>query len=443
MALDLQCEFLSSPYREWLVKGFRNKKWLFKHVRNTRDHQDFLDVDHDFELQPSVVVKQLYFREKTRTMVLSVDCAKRQMIIKIFFLLEPGKMSQQDNGAPEIHAEKTKDKKGKSERDNLSGQLASFDVEIKYLHIFSRLVSLHVTPHLALPVCRSIVPAHVVRKILPLTTEKDTAKKMLGKNPTDLFMVFFAEKANHGTFTSLVKDDFPKMRRPHVNYILVALIYQIIYTLACIHIRLPSFKHNDLHTSNVLLSKIDPQKIQQVYPSEQYYVRYKDEFNQECFIDTLVCPYRTMLWDLYFASVDSSDAKRWNLGKMSPIRTTVGPLHLKDSRVIANQYTDLHKFFDTLEYVLRSSGQWKKLEACIVNFFDDVVPSAYKCMAIENPKRREKLKLHEVHHTSPRDLLQHPIFNCLRIPIDGQTAPLESYDMIGKLNESGKKKDFM
>ena len=91
---------------------------------------------------------------------------------------------------------------------------------------------------------------------------------------------------------------------------------------------------------------------------------------------------------------------------------------------------------DTLEFILRTAKVWRKLEPCVTNFFNEVVPEMYKCAAANRPsKYRDVININNIHHTTPRDLLVHPLFHCLRIPIDEHIAPLESYNTRSMMDE--------
>ena len=61
------------------------------------------------------------------------------------------------------------------------------------------------------------------------------------------------------------------MKVTQLNYILTSLIFQVVYTLAGVHSKLPSFRHNDLHCSNVLISHMDVCKIKEMYKASDYY----------------------------------------------------------------------------------------------------------------------------------------------------------------------------
>ena len=426
MATDLQRDFMSCRYRLWLIHRFRTRmcpRTLFVSASQTLNI-DCLDIDAGFKLQPTVKITQMYFRAKTRTMVFNVASGQHELVMKIFYLQEPSQASNINLPQPAT-----------------ASTLASHDIEVKYLHLFSRLILNHVTPHLIIPLFRSVTTFEQLKGLLRTSnaTSKDMHLLSNGEKKNDLYMVFFAEKANHGTLTSLVRGDLKAMRNLRLNYVLVAIMYQVVYTLACIHIRLPSFKHNDLHTSNILLSYIDTEKIKIAFPSQQLCVCYVDETGNNAYIDINTCPYRTLLWDLFFSNVSEDDAKRWDLGPMQPRRTTLGGNSAKDARITPNQYSDLYKMMDTLEFVLRTADVWPKLEPNVVRFFDDVVPPAYKCAGLERTDDyKNNLKIHNFHYTTARDLLSHPVFNMLRQPIDEDVSPIETY----KFNQRLKKHAF-
>lgn len=412
MSLQLQKAFLSSPYRIWFARSVRYKKdpsWLFDWVNHNTNQFDFLDLS-SFQLQKHVKLEQIYFRQKTRTIVFNLNFANNQQIIlKIFYLQEP----YEDAPGP---------------------TLQSCDVEVAYLHLLSRLVNSHVTPHICLPMGRSILTDNALRAFMEKKVTRSVLNQLAG-NRSDRYMALFAERANHATLTDLVRKDMKNMKPARLHYVLVSVIYQVVYTLAVIHLRFPSFKHNDLHTSNVLMSHVKIDKIQQVSPSDQHFVCYTEESGKNAFIDLTVCPYRSMIWDTYFASIDRADAERWKLGTVCPKRTRLGGQSSTTARIVPNQYTDIHKLLDTLEYLLKTTSLWNMLQPNLKKFFNEVVPHAYKCASAQKSiAERDKLKMHLIHHTTCRDLVSHPIFNVLREPLDGK--PLEIYNAMRSIKKN-------
>ena len=371
-----------------------------------------LDIQDDFELISNVRMSQMYFRAKTRTVVLDVhvsDESAPKVILKVLWLPEPSTVP--------------------------NGFAPSCDVEVKYLSLLSRLLNRHVTPHLTLPVARCMMRYAQVKRLLRRSCSIKTILQMAPGHGEDRYMAFFAERANHETLTNLIRKDMLTMRPSQLHYVLVCVIYQVVFTLAAVHIRLPSFKHNDLHTSNVLIHLLDLPRMREDSSSSTHFVRYTEESGRDAFIDLSACPYRVMLWDFYFASINEADARRWGLGDTCPARKRLGASRCTTSRVCVNQYTDLHKMLDTLEYVLRTAKLWQKLYPHMRQFFDDVVPTKYKCASIQRPASgREKLDLHSVQHSTPRDLLSHPIFSLLEKPNSRRPIqPLEAYHAMRSL----------
>jgi hypothetical protein len=424
MSADLQKAFASSPYRCWQARMTRlstgsAKGWLFASAKPVKGREDFLEIQEDLVFNKGCKTSLRYFREATRTCIVDVMFPRGSVIMKVFQLSNSDLATRREAQGLRLRTTEFKCEEHK--------RLASCDVEIKYLALFARLTETHVTPHMTIPICRSIVQYPEVERLLNGLGSK-LLKGMKGASASR-YMIMFAEKANYGSITDLVRKEFPKMRRRQLNYVLTCMIFQVVYTLACIHIRLPSFKHNDLHASNVLVGEINVKEVTAASPGT-HYVRYTDEHGDHFCVDVSACPYRAMLWDMFYGSVNVADARRWGIGAMAPSKTRLGRNGSKRSRVVANQYYDLHKFLDSVEFLLRGSKQWDRLEAPLQKFFAQVLPETYKCASVGRPHAyTEKIHLHLIQHTTCRDLLRHPVFDSLRVSETwSDVAPLEAYN---------------
>lgn len=407
MSVDIQRAYGSVHYRAWFIKGLRHKRregWLFQKA-NIRYDERFPHITWDFKFQNEVRASMIYFRKSTRTVVAKISLGNADgncAVVKIFQTHEP---------ATRVGSE--------------SKFLASHEIEMRCLHLFSSLVAAHVTPHITLPVCATPLLPHQVAPLLDGFPDH-VIKTMSNEGK---YMLMIAEYANHQAVTQLVYKKLKTLKRKHASYIMKCIIYQVVYTLACIHLRLPSFRHNDLHTSNVLLNLIDIDLVSALRPDEFQYVRYCDETGHHVFIDLVACPYRVMLWDFFFSSIRPEDAERLAIDPCTPRSSRLGRRGPKGSKSDVNQYFDMNKFLDTLWGILKDSKQWDRMDDSIKQFFKDVMPDKYRCSSIGRQHRyRTEAKLFAVNHTTARDLLRHPVFNSLRIPFPTTSAPLAEYD---------------
>lgn len=404
MSIETQRAFLSSPYRVWFIRNLRcsvGEKWLYQKVSPISDER-FPIMRWDFRFHAGTTLQMVYMRRETHTIVARVHLGNAEgssVVMKVFRVKEPPK-----SGAT---------------------RLTSQEMEIRCLHLFSSLVAHHITPHFALPVHACHIMSHQVPAVLHGLDSKSVQRIV----KTGQYMVLISERANGGSMTQLVTKILPGLRRPHMNYVLTCVLYQVIYTLACLHMRIPSFRHNDLHTSNVLLQAMDIEALDAVRADRTHYVRYLDETNRPLFIDLRTCPYRVLIWDHFYSSVSTADAKKWDLTPCTPADTHLGNGSDPYSRVHANQYYDVNILLDTTEHLLKRSKQWKHLGRHLREFFADALPSAYKCMAVDKPhKHRNTIKLSSCQHTSARDLLSHHVFEQLRQPLVTGDPPLEAYE---------------
>jgi hypothetical protein len=208
----------------------------------------------------------------------------------------------------------------------------------------------------------------------------------------------------HVILSEFVETSLTPLVRKLSAYQLKCLLFQTVYTLAAIQYTIPSFRHNDLHLSNVLVQSIDSVGLSAMYPGKQLCTRYKMG-HQTFYHNINLCPRRALLWDFYFSSINTEDATRLGLTQV------VNDRFVETGMSARNQYYDLHKLFDSLEYVLENQGMSKELRGLI----DHVVPVKYKCMSKGlKPEAKRDMKLSEVMVTNPLDLLNHVYFKELQ-----------------------------
>ncbi len=147
------------------------------------------------------------------------------------------------------------------------------------------------------------------------------------------------------------------------EYQFKVLLFQVFYTLFVVQEQIPSFRHNDLHTSNILIQTLEPPKdltkSHTVYciPEKTYYHSIRP------------CPYRCLLWDMYFSNMSLEECP-------TSIVSSVPSQQQRSS------YVDVHKLIDSLEYVLRktSTSYQSRVQPYLQDFIDLVVPLSAKRM---------------------------------------------------------------
>ena len=134
------------------------------------------------------------------------------------------------------------------------------NAEICMLKLLSYFVLRCHTPHIILPICTfntSIKPF--------LTLQEDEIVAKDNQKYTDFInnykqghyyetvSVVISEWANRGDLSMFLKKNYQKLKLIHWQ----CIFFQIISTLAVIHSKYPSFRHNDLKANNILISKND------------------------------------------------------------------------------------------------------------------------------------------------------------------------------------------
>ena len=225
------------------------------------------------------------------------------------------------------------------------------EAEVVFLRKLANLVIQDVTPHIALIVARCIEVAQPVNKQVIIAEYGDAT------------VTKAASKLN--------------------DYEIKVLIFQVLYTLAVIQQRWPSFKHYDLHTSNVLL--------QNLQPTVRGFTTYTLNDDIVFYHDLKRCPKVALLWDFFFATTD-----------LPP-----------------NQYVDVHKFLDSLEYARQAAKMSQELRELL----DQAVPTRHKMFS-----KGEKWRIPTEMVTTPGLLLTHPYFKELRSkPGAGKMSSLANY----------------
>jgi hypothetical protein len=364
--MELKESFRSASHRLGFIDKIRTGQFeLFNNLKfdPKSDFLDFEFVGTLPELNEDIKVTRIYTRKETQTYVLKLTSKAQKfppVILKVYQIEE------------------------KEEKKQKSIGLLRYEVEIRYLRLLSDLVIFHHCPHITLPIGRAVV-------------NRETASSLIGggaKVKPGKYHVILSESAET-SLTDLIS------KRQLTSYQLRVILFQIVYTLAAIQKIFPSFRHNDLHLSNVLVQKLDTQQLPRGTNNYCIYYLGKEQ-EKKFFHDVVRCPFRILLWDMYFSSIGDVE--------------TLAPPRSSRSNV-ANKYYDLHKLFDSLEYVIEGTRTKGLLNGKLKKLVDDVVPAAYKCMS-KNLTREEKseLKLHTIHHITPEELLNHDFFTSLLKP---------------------------
>ena len=307
-------------------------------------------------LHPDVVVEQLYERKQTETHVYKLCHPQLTIVLKAYRIRSAEPVER----------------------------LASFDIEIRYLRLFAELVSRGISPHFTLPIGRVVLPAIRLQSLLPDLPMID---------PGD-YHVILSECADE-SLTQRLRD--PRLTGAQLR----VLLFQCLYTLAAVQHLFPSFLHNDLHCSNVLVQRVG------VSVATGAYTRYRDAEQRSFYHDLHETPYRALLWDMYFGSISTEDEQHAGLTRVS-----------SECLSVHNQYLDVHKLCDSVYSVLYAvhGGRRPLGDTGVFEFLEFAVPDRYQCHRKGlTAKAKTALNLSAVHHTTPAKLLGHAYFEPLRV----------------------------
>jgi len=249
------------------------------------------------------------------------------------------------------------------------------DIEVLMLSLFSRLVARDVSPHFVLPIGRML-------------TSTRTANMLTGRVLKDgNYSVILSEHADT-SLSNLIQ------QQAISPFELKAMLFQAIYTLAIIQAMMPTFRHNDLHASNVLVQNFHAETILSSRPDACVVYEFK---GTKFYIPVNKCQMRCLLWDFFYAS--SQDRKG-----LLPTR------HEDTNYSSQNRYYDMHKLVDSIHYLMpKARGELR-------TFIDSVVPDSKKCMCHKlGGAERAKLGIESNEFvTCRRVLLKHSYFDELK-----------------------------
>ncbi len=218
-------------------------------------------------------------------------------------------------------------------RKNIYGPLDHVErpenAEIMIIRCLSYFVVNKQTPHIVLPIATfksSIKPflTLIDKDVIGAKNKKYIKflkKYMKGEFYNDV-SILISEWANMGDLLEFIRNNY----REFSLITWKTIFFQIISTLAVIHNKFPSFRHNDLKANNILVHKRETCKSRFIYTVNRH--RYA--------IQNI--GYQIKLWDFDFACIPG----KINNAKVSAEWTD--RINVNPER---NQYYDIHFFFNT------------------------------------------------------------------------------------------------
>lgn len=315
-----------------------------------------------------VVVSSVYERKETKTYIFQISTAQGARVAAKLYAVSKEELKTGDNEY----------------------------VEVRYLKLLNELCFGKRCPH------STLLYGHVV------LTLADASSLFPNILPASHYLLVLAEMAD----TNLNLE----VQSGHLSEpALIGVLLQCFITLTVLHGVFPSFRHNDLHMANVLLQKL---------PSEErLYVKYTI-YKKEYWIGLDVCPYRILLWDMNHSSIDNNAEEHPKLETLVPNKTKMHGAAKSNQ----NQYYDLHKLLDSMEYVIKAR-KLSNVYPTVLGFVTDVVPTDLKCMTKNlTIEQRKDLGLWKNEPTTAKKVLEnHDLFAQFRTKPQGNYRVLCKY----------------
>jgi hypothetical protein len=320
--------FKSSGYRLHQIWLLHNEHYNIFYKFSVDTNSDYVDITKIRPMCQNTASVQIYYRKATATWVYKLTIPGLSIAVKIYKI-----------------------------KEYTPSTVYHHDLEVRYLVMFRNLVENSICPHILLPIGRLIHKGHLIKSIFPTVPVCKTSK----------YTMIMTECAD-SSLTEFVQTKY-------IHYELKCAMFQVIFTLLAIQHCVPSFRHNDLHMSNVLVQYIDTARITKVLGESVPYVQYTTPDNKHYWINLSNVTMRVLLCDMFYASSQSVDI-------MKPL----SPYMSNDPKNASHAYCDMHKFFDSCEYVLTRIHKFK--DSKMRDFFNYIVPEPLKCAS-----RGKKYKL--------------------------------------------------
>jgi len=210
-------------------------------------------------------------------------------------------------------------------------------------------------------------------------------KKVTSYSLSNKSIILYSKYAQHKSLRHLLKNH-------NISEIELYIIsFQIIYTLAHIFKKIPSYRHNDLTTSNIL-----------IYADENY-----DENDDKYYIyiyDNIyykipVIKYVTKIWDFSFSNIAGEVHNKYAL-----IFNKIG---IYDN---VNRYYDIHLLFSDIMYSLENYTYLSQMQETfnMEELLKYIIPVKYR--PINNKYVKNMRMLLQKEYTTPHDIMIHTRF---------------------------------
>lgn len=239
------------------------------------------------------------------------------------------------------------------------------NTELRVLKLLSYFVVTKNSPHLVLPITTFHTAittfVKIPQSIVNLDDEKNNnyiefVEKYKKGKFENLVSVLISEWANGGDLLDYIRSNYKKMTLHHWRVI----FFQILYTLALIHKKYPTFRHNDMKANNILV------QLTENKTDIKHYSYYFDKYK---FIIKDI-GIQIKIWDFDFSSID---------GHIENDKVNAEWANKINVNKSENKYYDMHYFFNTL-----SSKRFFPefydggVPPEIVDFVNRIIPSQFR-----------------------------------------------------------------
>lgn len=288
------------------------------------------------------------------------------------------------------------------------------NVELLILKRLSYFVVKRITPHFVIPLgtfnteIGHFIDVHP--NIIDLNEKKNKMyrkfiKRYMNDEFEDFVSILVSEWCDGGDLLDYIRKNYKEMDKKKWTII----FFQILYTLAIVHTKYPSFRHNDMKANNILVQKTETKSKS---PNEIYNYRINNYVFKIPNIGIQV-----KIWDFDFACID---------GEVQNSKVDADWTKEINISHIQNRYYDIHYFFNTLmnpnffpqfyeKYVLdeKDENGIKYEKNCvpeeIIEFVHRVVPDIYR-IGSKYVNKKGRIQVNTEYLTPMEIIMKDPLF---------------------------------
>jgi hypothetical protein len=283
------------------------------------------------------------------------------------------------------------------------------NAELYMLKLLSSFVIKKKSPHFILPIGTfntSIGPfINVPKKLVDLSDKKNESyvkfiERCENDELEDLVSVLISEWADGGDLLDYIRKKYESMDLEQWSVI----IFQILYTLASLHLKYESFRHNDMKANNILVKSTNSN-----YPENLYLYTMKAPKGKIKF-EIPDIGMQIKIWDFDFACIS---------GIIENNKANADWTKKMNVSNKKNQYYDMHYFFNTLICKrffpqFYTGGAPKE----IIEFVHRIIPKQYRTVVANDYIRKGGRILVDQEYTTPyKVIMTDKLFDKYRKPI--------------------------